>query len=189
MITLKLHVYNDFNEIATYFNKIAISGPRRVHKHKWGSEHLALGHQHIDDHTVRHYFFSKTNSPFISHDDVTTCKCFSHSMPLWWESTDLWCVFLSQSSVMRSFDVFVVVVPNMLLNNQSCCWWFKIWYSYDVTIMSNTCFCDQTTLINMSDEVSWLRHHMETLSTLLALCEGNLVTAGFPWQRNNRTEL
>ena len=38
--------------------------------------------------------------------------------------------------------------------------------------------------IMMEHMSSWWRHQMETFSTLLALCEGNLpVTGGFPSQR------
>ena len=37
---------------------------------------------------------------------------------------------------------------------------------------------------------SWWRHGMETLSALLALCEGNpLVTGGFPSHKVNNVEL
>ena len=80
--------------------------------------------------------------------------------------------FPAQRPVTRSFNVFFDLRLNNVLSKQSCGWWLetdqdkKKWFFFS------------------RKYIAWRRHQMETLSELLALCEGNSsVTGEFPSQR------
>ena len=95
--------------------------------------------------------------------------------------------FPFQMLVMRNLDVFAVGILNKLLNKQSICRWFGIsWHACDITgkcniVVPTVPLCMTQFTYFLSRSLSWLHgtgwpwllHYMETLSALLALCEGN----------------
>ena len=61
---------------------------------------------------------------------------------------------------------------------------------HDVSIMQNWISINHGLIISSWNNITWLRHDMETLSTLLVLCEGNPPsTGGFSSQSASNADL
>ena len=74
----------------------------------------------------------------IHHDDFTTWLPISHYSPFWREIHRLLMVSWYNRPVMQTFDDFVVVDRNKLLNQQSyVCWNETPWPSCEVTLLGN----------------------------------------------------
>ena len=99
--------------------------------------------------------------------------------------------FPTQRPVTRSFDVYFDLRPNKWMSKQSWGWWFET-LSCSLWRQRNGHFCaanepvktERRRIYTEKTSTSWLRHQMETFSTLLAFCAGNSpVTGEFPSQR------